>query len=64
MVWRNLLLAAAIGTATMPWSARALGPTDALTFMGGLLAGVLLYAAAERLLGDVAPKTVALRRTS
>jgi Methylamine utilisation protein MauE len=64
MVWRNLLLAAAIGTAALPWSSRALGPTDALTFMGGLLAGVLLYAAADRLFGDVAPKTAVLRRTS
>ena len=64
MVWRNLLLAAGIGAAAMPWSPRALGATDALTFIAGLLAGVLLYATADRLLGDVAPKTAVLRRNS
>lgn len=64
MVWRNLLLAAALGAAALPWSSRALGSTDALTLLGGLLACALLYATADRLLGDVAPKAVALRRTS
>jgi Methylamine utilisation protein MauE len=63
MVWRNLLLAAALGIAAMPWSPRSLGLTDALTVMGGLMACVLLYATADRLLGDVAPKTRALRGT-
>jgi hypothetical protein len=64
MVWRNLVLAAALGIAAMPWLPRSLGLTDALTVMGGLVACVLLYATADRLLGDVAPKTLVLRGPS
>jgi hypothetical protein len=64
MVWRNLLLAGAVGIAAMPWSARFLGLTDALTVAGGLIAGALLYATADRLLGDVAPRARALKGAS
>jgi hypothetical protein len=32
--------------------------------MGGLAVGVTLYAAADRLLGDIAPKAMMLRATS
>lgn len=61
MVWRNGLLAAALGAALVPRSDRVLGTTDFLTLAGGLAACVLLYAAFDRLLGDVAPRAAALR---
>jgi hypothetical protein len=64
MVWRNLFLAAALGSAALPWSPRALNSTDLLTVMGGLIVAVALYAAVDRLLGDVAPKAMMLRSTS
>jgi Methylamine utilisation protein MauE len=64
MVWRNLLLASAIGIAALPWSARACGWTDLLTVMAGLIACAILYAAIDRLLGEVAPKTLMLRSAS
>ena len=64
MVWRTLLLAAALGIAALPWSARRFNWTDLLTVAGGLIAGVTLYALADGLLGDVAPKGGLLRRTS
>ena len=64
MVWRNLLLAAALGIAALPWSARRFNWTDLLTVAGGLIAGVTLYALVDGLLGDVAPKAGLLRRTS
>ncbi len=60
MVWRNLILAFALGIAALPWSARPLGGLDVLTLLGGLAAAALLYAAIDRLLGDVAPKTSAM----
>jgi len=64
MVWRNLILAGALGITVWPWSPRPFGWTDFLTVMGGLTAGVTLYAAVDRLLGDVAPKAMILRSTS
>ena len=64
MVWRNLILASALGITLLPWSARSLDLTDILTLTGGLLVGVILYAAADRLLGDVARKGLLLRSTS
>jgi hypothetical protein len=64
MVWRNLLLAAALGVAALPWSGRPLSLTDAFTVAAGLVAAVVLYAAVDRLLGDVAPKGMYLRSTS
>jgi hypothetical protein len=64
MVWRNLLLASVLGIAALPWSPRACGLTDLLTVMAGLAACAALYAAVDRLLGDVAPKAARLRMTS
>jgi hypothetical protein len=64
MVWRNLILAAALGITLLPWSPRSCNLIDLLTVMGGLTVGVTLYAAVDRLLGDVAPKAVILRSTS
>jgi hypothetical protein len=64
MVWRNLILAAVLGITVLPWSPRAFNLIDWLTVMGGLTVGVTLYAAADRLLGDVAPKAMILRSTS
>jgi hypothetical protein len=53
MVWRNLLLAVVLSVALLPWSTRALEWTDAATIGFGALAIALLYACAERLLGEV-----------
>jgi hypothetical protein len=64
MVWRNLILAAAVGIAVLPWSPRSLGLTDLLTIVGALTVGITLYAAVDRLLGDVVPKATILRSTS
>jgi hypothetical protein len=64
MVWRNMILAAAAGITVLPWSPRSLNPTDVLTVVGAITAGVALYAAVDRLLGDVAPKAMILRNTS
>ena len=61
MVWRNVLLAAALGIAALPWSPRSLNLTDLLTIVGGLTVVITLYAAADRLFGDVVPKTLMLR---
>jgi hypothetical protein len=61
MVWRNLALSLALAAAGMPWTARTLGWTDALTVAGGLTVLVLLYAALDRLLGQVMPRAAALR---
>jgi hypothetical protein len=54
MAWRNLLLAAVLAVAMLPWNARALEWTDGATIGLGLLAMALLYACAERLLGELA----------
>lgn len=64
MVGRNLLLAGSVGITLLPWSSRSLDLTDVLTLVGGLLVGVVLYAAVDRLLGDVARKGMMLRSTS
>jgi Methylamine utilisation protein MauE len=64
MVWRNLVLAGAAIVAALPWSRRAFDPADALTLAGAIVAGALLYAAVDRLLGDVAPKGLSLRSAS
>jgi uncharacterized membrane protein YphA (DoxX/SURF4 family) len=53
MVWRNLLLAVALGLATLPWNDRGLEWTDGATLTFGLVAIALLYSCAERLLGEV-----------
>jgi len=62
MVWRNLLLAGALGIAAMPWSPRSFDLSDFLTIVGGLAAAVILYAAVDGLLGEVAPRITALKR--
>jgi hypothetical protein len=64
MVWRNLILAGALGVAALPWSVRSLGVTDLLTLVGGLTVVIALYAAADRLCGEVAPKFLLLRSRS
>jgi hypothetical protein len=64
MIWRNSSLAAALGLAALPWSSRQLELPDFLTVMGGLAAGVMLYLAIDRLLGEVAPRAQTMRRTS
>ena len=61
MVWRNVLLSLVLLALGRPWSERALGAVDLLTIGGGVLVLVLLYAAVERLLGQVMPRTAALR---
>ena len=64
MVWRNLFLAAVLGTAALRWSPRPFSSTDLLTVGAGLIAGVVLYAAVDRMFGDVVPKALHLRSTS
>ncbi len=61
MIWRNVALAALLAAAALPWSARPLGWTDALTVGGGLTVVALLYVALDRLLGQVLPRTAVLR---
>ena len=53
MVWRNVLLAAAAGLTMLPWNDRPLQWTDAATVGFGMLAIVLLYDCADRLLGEL-----------
>jgi hypothetical protein len=64
MVCRNLCLAAALGIAGLPWSSRPLNGIDLVTVAGGLIVGATLYAAVDRLLGDVMPRTLIMRSTS
>jgi uncharacterized membrane protein len=64
MVWRNLLLASGLGLCALPWSARRLDLSDFLTLAGGLAVCVMLYSAIDRLLGEVAPRTQAMRRAA
>jgi len=59
MVIRNVLLAAALAATTAPWSARPLGVVDAITVGGGVAIATLLYAAIDRLLGEVVPRAAA-----
>ncbi len=63
MVWRNLIIAAALGIAALPWASRVAGPSDFLTVAGGLTVAAMLYLAADRLLGDIAPKALTMRST-
>jgi hypothetical protein len=60
MVWRNLLLALAAMVAALPWAHRSLVGTDFLTIAAGGVAGLALYAALDRLLGEVAPRAALL----
>ena len=61
MVWRNLLLALASTAAALPWIRRPLVGEDLLTVAAGAAAVVALYAAVDRLLGEVAPRAALLR---
>jgi hypothetical protein len=61
MVARNLALALLLALTLLPWKARALVPTDALTVGAGSAVATLLYVCLDRLLGRVAPWTQALR---
>ncbi len=63
MVWRNIILAAGLALAALPWSQRPLGLVDVLTVAGGLSAAALLYMSIDRLLGDIAPQALAMRVT-
>lgn len=60
MAWRNLLLALALAIAALPWVSRPLNGFDVLTVMGGFAAAVMLYAAIDQLLGEVAPQALGL----
>jgi hypothetical protein len=60
-VWRNLLLCAAAASSLIPWAARPLSFTDAVTILFGLLTISLLYLSVDRLLDDVAPRSARLR---
>lgn len=60
MVARNLLLALLLALTRLPWNARTLVPTDALTVGAGSAVATLLYVCLDRLLGRVAPWTQAL----
>jgi hypothetical protein len=58
MVWRNLILALASVAAALSWVPRPLAGADFLTVAAGAAAAVALYAAVDRLLGEVVPRTV------
>jgi len=62
MVWRNLILAALLAITWLPWSSRGLSGADLMVLAGGLTVMAILYAAIDRLLGEVMPRTLALRR--
>lgn len=64
MVYRNLALAVLLSIAGSPWSSRSLNGVDLLTVLGAVIAGAMLYTSADRLLGDVMPRTSGWRRTS
>jgi uncharacterized membrane protein YphA (DoxX/SURF4 family) len=53
MVWRNLLLAGLLSLTMLAWTARPLEWMDGATVGLGLVAIGLLYACAERLLGEL-----------
>ena len=53
MVWRNAIIALALGCALVPWTTRALGFTDAVTVVFGLLTLALIYLCIDQLMGYV-----------
>ncbi len=61
MLWRNTLLSLVLLGLSRPWSVRPLEVTDLVTVGGGGVALILLYAAVERLLGQLLPRSAALR---
>ena len=62
MVWRNGLLAMVLVAVAPAWGTRPVGGIDALTILAGLVALVLVYATVDRLVGQIMPRTAALRR--
>ena len=60
MAWRNVALAVILAVAGLPWAARPLAWTDAITVAGGVTVVAILYTALDRLLADVMPRTAAL----
>jgi len=61
MVWRNLLIAASLATTVLPWSARPLELTDAVTIGLGVVTFALIYLCLDRVLGQAARRTAELR---
>jgi hypothetical protein len=61
MVWRNALLALALASSLLPWSPRVFTSADGLLLASGLVVAAILYAGIDRLLGEIVPKTLALR---
>jgi hypothetical protein len=61
MAWRNVLLALLLALAGLPWATRPLGAIDLVTVGGGLAVIALLYATLDRLLGQIMPRSAAMR---
>ena len=61
MVWRNIVVSAAVAISLFPWSARPLVPMDGVTIVFGVITVSLLYLCVDLLLGDVARRTAQLR---
>jgi hypothetical protein len=51
MVWRNILMASGLACTLMPWTARPLTFTDAVTVVFGLLTLALIYLCVDQLMG-------------
>jgi Methylamine utilisation protein MauE len=56
MIWRNLLLAALLAMVLLPWAARPLSGTDALTIGAGTVVAALLYLSVDALLAQPRPR--------
>jgi hypothetical protein len=64
MVWRNIFIAALSAAIVMlPWSSRALVPTDWVTIGFGTVTCALVYLCLDRLLGRTARLSAQLRMT-
>jgi hypothetical protein len=64
MVVRNLLLAAVLSLAALPWLPRALERADLLTVGGGVAVAALLYLSLDRLLSRISPQGARLQGLS
>jgi hypothetical protein len=64
MVTRNLLLAAALVLAALPWARRPLTGVDAVTVVGGVAVLSMIYAAIDRLILSALPRSPPLRSPS
>jgi hypothetical protein len=51
MVWRNILVALCLAATFVPWTARPLNFTDAVTVVFGLLTLALIYLCVDQLMG-------------